>query len=181
MPRSLVFIGCTAIVLVGWAAPGLARQGDEALLSPPQKASCTFSDGKAIKVDYSGPHVRGRKIFGSLVPYGEVWRAGANEATALAANTPVRVEQKLVPAGRYTMFVLPTPRTWTLIISKQTGEWGIPYPGEKSDLARVDMQVTKLSSPRENFTISFEKADERCRMHLDWETTRASVDITENK
>jgi hypothetical protein len=180
MPKFSIFLCCTTMILFSSSVPGLARQGDKALLSPPEKASCTFPDRKTIKVVYSSPRMRGRKIFGGLVPYGEVWRAGANEATTFVTNTPVMVQQKLVPAGNYTIFTLPTTNKWTFIISKETGEWGIPYPGEKSDFARVDMQVSKLPSHLENFAISFDKAND-CTMRLDWETTRASVVIAEKK
>jgi hypothetical protein len=174
-----VFIGT---LLIAISAPtGLGRQGGEALPSPPAKASCTFADGKTIHVDYSSPRMRRRKIFGDLVPFGEVWRAGANEATTFVVNTPVLVQQKLVPAGSYTIFTLPAQDKWTLILSKQTGEWGIPYPGEGFDFARVGMKVAKLPSPLENFTIAFDKAPDRCTMRLDWETTRASVEISEKK
>ena len=168
MRRFLVLVCCAAGLLVAWSAPSPARQGDEPVLSPPKKASCTFPDGKSIKVDYSSPRMRGRKIFGAVVPYGEVWRAGANEATTFVTNTPVMVQQKLVPAGNYTIFTLPTQNSWTFIISKETQEWGIPYPGAKSDFARVDMQVAKLPSRLENFTISFDQAAERCTVRLDW-------------
>src|ERR1700722_17697772 len=136
-----VLLTVFVLSLLAFPGSGVPRQGDEALLSPPAKASCAFPDGKTIKVDYASPRMRGRKIFGGLVPYGEVWRAGANDATTFVTNTPVLVQQKLVPAGSYTIFTLPTQAKWTLIISKETGEWGIPYPGEKSDFARVDMQV----------------------------------------
>jgi hypothetical protein len=68
-----------------------------------------------------------------------------------------------------------------LIISKQTGEWGIPYPGEKFDFARAEMKISKLPSPLENFTISFDPAGTSCNMKLDWETTRASIELTEKK
>lgn len=175
-------IFCGAVVLMlGAAGSSVARQGEEANLSPPEKASCTFADGKTIKVDYASPRMRGRRIFGDLVPYGEVWRAGANDATTFDINTPVVIDQKLVPAGNYTIFTLPTQSKWTLIISKDTGEWGIPYPGARMDFARLDMQASKLPKAAENFTISFEKAADRCTMRLDWETTRASVDISEKK
>jgi len=163
------------------ASPGLGRQGSEALPSPPAKASCAFPDGKTIHVDYSSPRMRGRKIFGDLVPFGEEWRAGANEATTFVVNTPVLVQQQTVPAGSYTLFALPTPDKWTLIISKQTGEWGIPYPGKEFDFARIPMKVGKLPAPLEKFTIAFDKSAGGCTMRLDWETTRASVDITEKK
>ncbi|HKV04199.1 MAG TPA: DUF2911 domain-containing protein [Candidatus Acidoferrales bacterium] len=151
------------------------------IASPPAKAECRFSDGKAIHVDYSSPRMRGRKIIGDLVPFGEPWRVGANEATTFVLDVDADVAGKLVPAGSYTLFALPTKTAWTLIISKQTGEWGIPYPGEQYDLVRVPMKVSKLASPLENFTIAFDHDGRVCRMRLDWETTRASVPIEEKK
>jgi hypothetical protein len=174
-----IFTGILLISIL--ASPGLGRQGGEAIPSPPAKASCAFPDGKTIHVNYSSPRMRGRKIFGELVPFGEEWRAGANEATTFVVNAPVLVQQKLVPAGSYTIFTLPTPDKWTLIISKQTGEWGIPYPGKEFDFTRIPMNVSKLPAPLEKFTIAFDKAADHCTMRLDWETTRASVDISEKK
>ena len=181
MRKVALRICCAALIMSVFGSASMARQGEEANLSPPAKASCTFADGKTIQVDYSSPRMRGRKIFGDLVPYGEVWRAGANEATTLDINTAVTIDQKMVPAGNYTIFTLPTQSKWTLIISKDTGEWGIPYPGARMDFARLDMQVSKLPKTAENFTISFEKAADRCTMRLDWEATRASVEISEKK
>src|ERR1700719_3905866 len=101
------------------------------LASPTAKAGCKFADGKTIAVNYSSPRMRGRKIFGDLVPFEEVWRAGADDATTFVPNVDVTAGGKNVPAGKYTLFTLPTPTKWTLIVSQQTGEWGIPYPGEK--------------------------------------------------
>jgi hypothetical protein len=179
--RSLVAI-CSGIFLclVVFAAPSRAQMGGQ-VASPPAKADCTFSDGKTIHVDYFSPRMRGRKIFGGLVPYGEPWRAGANDATTFIIDVNVTVAGKEVPAGSYTLFTLPTQDGWTLIISKQTGEWGIPYPGEEYDFARVPMKVSKLPSPVENFTIAFDQGGKTCTMRLDWETTRAVVEITEKK
>jgi len=76
---------------------------------------------------------------------------------------------------------VPGQDKWTLVISKKTGEWGIPYPGEGDDLARVDMKVSQLPSPVENFTISFDQTGGNCTMNLDWENTRASVEFAEKK
>lgn len=149
--------------------------------SPAAQAQCKFTDGKTVKTDYSSPRVKGRKIFGGLVPYGEVWRTGANDATTLVTDTNLNIGGKDVPAGSYTIFTLPNADKWVLIISKKTGEWGIPYPGEGQDFARVDMRVSPLSSPVENFTIAFDQTGSTCAMHLDWEKTRASVDISEKK
>lgn len=149
--------------------------------SPAAQAQCKFSDGKTIKSDYSSPRVKGRKIFGGLVPYGEVWRAGANDATTLVTDANLNIGGKDVPAGSYTIFAIPNADKWLLIISKKTGEWGIPYPGEGDDLARVDMRASPLGSPVENFTIGFDQTGSTCVMHLDWEKTRASVDISQKK
>jgi Protein of unknown function (DUF2911) len=149
--------------------------------SPSAQAQCKFSDGKSIKTDYSSPRVKGRKIFGGLVPYGEVWRTGANDATTLVTDTNVKIGDKDVPAGSYTIFAIPNADKWTLIISKKTGEWGIPYPGEGDDLARTDMRVSQLPSAVENFTIGFDQTGSTCAMHLDWASTRAGVDISQKK
>ena len=124
-------------------------------------------------MDYSSPRMRGRKIFGELVPYGEPWRAGANEATTFVINAELKVGDKVVPAGSYTLFTLPEPDKWTLIVSKQTGEWGIPYPWAESDFTRTAMKVSSLPSALENFTIGFDQTGKTCTLHMDWEKTRS--------
>lgn len=154
-----------------------AQMGDNRP-SPAASASCDLGGGKSIKTDYSSPRMRGRKIFGDLVPYGKVWRTGANEATTFVTSSDLVVGGKAVPAGSYTLFTVPTADKWTLIISKKTGEWGIPYKYESDELARIDMKVSKTSSPVENFTINYEKSGMGCTLRLEWETTRASVDIS---
>jgi len=178
MKKTAAFCILFLLSLTAMANPGRGQRDKSQLPSPPAKAMCKFADGKTITVDYSSPRMRGRKIFGDLVPYGEVWRAGANEATTFVIDTDLIVGGKNVPAGSYTLFTLPTPDKWTLIISKKTGEWGIPYPGDEFDFARMDMKVSTLPSPLENFTISFDQAGDSCTMKLDWEKTRASIDIT---
>jgi hypothetical protein len=151
--------------------------------SPPASAACKFSDGKTIKIDYSSPRAKGRKIFGdasekALVPYGQIWRTGANDATTFVTDTNLNVGGKAVPAGSYTIFTVPKADAWSLAISKKTGEWGTDYPGEKEDFVRVPMTVSKTSAPVENFTIAFDQAGSKCTLHIEWENTRASVDIT---
>ena len=145
--------------------------------SPAASASCDLGGGKTIKTDYSSPRMKGRKIYGDLVPFGQVWRTGANEATTFVTSSDIVVGGTNVPAGKYTIFTVPNADKWSLVISKGTGEWGTQYPGQDKDLARVDMKVSKLPSPVENFTISYEKSGSGCTMNIDWETTRASVDI----
>jgi len=146
--------------------------------SPAASASCDLGGGKSIKTAYSSPRMKGRKIYGGLVPFGEVWRTGANEATTFVTSADVNVGGKTVPAGSYTIFTIPAADKWTLIVNKKTGEWGIPYTYKSDELARIDMKVSMLPSPVENFTIGYGKSGSGCTLQIDWETTRASVDIS---
>jgi hypothetical protein len=151
--------------------------------SPAASAQCKFSDGKTIKTDYSSPRAKGRKIFGNesdkpVVPYGQVWRTGANEATTFVTDTDVKIGGKSLPAGNYTLFTIPNADKWTLIINKKTAEWGIPYKYEADELGRFDMKVSKTKSPVENFTIAYDQGGSKCVLRLEWENTQASVEIT---
>ena len=164
------------------SALACAQQEKSKRPSPPGSAECKFADGKTVHIDYSRPSVKGRKIFGGLVPYDKEWRTGANEATTFATNSSLDVGGAKVPGGNYTLFTIPSKKQWTLIISKKTGEWGIPYPGPSEDLARVPMRSEELSTPVEQFTISFERTSpEACTLRMDWETTRAEVSVREGK
>jgi hypothetical protein len=168
---ALLAVFTFAVTTLGFAQMGGNKP------SPPASTTCDLGGGKTLKTDYSSPRMKGRKIFGELVPYGKVWRTGANEATTFVTSSDVTVGGKDVPAGSYTLFTIPNEDKWTLIINKKTGEWGIPYKYESDELARVDMEVSKLPSPVEDFTISYEKSGDGCMMHIDWDTTRASVEI----
>jgi hypothetical protein len=178
MRNRLVFVALFILMVATFLA---AQQDKSKRPSPPAQTSCKFSDGKNITVDYSSPRMKGRKIFGGLVPYGQPWRAGANEATTFVTDTNVTVGGKDVPAGSYTIFVIPDPDKWTLIISKKTGEWGVPYPGQENDLLRTDMKVSKTSGPVENLAIGFDQQGSTCTLRMEWENTRATVDVSEKK
>ena len=168
------------VLVVGACVASYAQQDESKRPSPPAKAQCKLSGGNTITVDYSSPRMRGRKVFGALVPYGKVWRTGANEATTFVTDENLNtVEGTNIPAGSYTIFTVPNPDAWTLIINKHTKEWGIPYKYESEELARVPMSVTRLSSPVENFTISFDSTGGTCTMCMSWENTQASIDFTE--
>jgi hypothetical protein len=173
----------TCVILIAAASAFSSAQGKDKSKrpSPPANAQCKFSDGKTVTVDYSSPRMKGRKIFGGLVPYGEVWRTGANEATTFVAGADVSVGGKEVPAGNYTIFTVPSQDKWTLIVNKKTGEWGIPYKWEGEELLRTDMTISSTPSSVENFTIGFDQKGDSCTLHIDWENTRASVDIAEKK
>src|SRR5882757_7775638 len=146
--------------------------------SPLASATCDLGGGKMITTNYSSPRMKGRNIYGDLVPFGQVWRAGANEATTFVPSRDVVVGGTTVPAGSYTIFTIPAADKWTLIINKKTGEWGIRYKYESDELARVDMKVSKLAAPVENFTIAYDKSGGGSTLRMDWETIRAAVDVT---
>ena len=167
------------------ATVAAAQQDKSQRASPPAQAQCKFSDGKTITVDYSSPRVRDpkthevRKIMGGLVPYGQVWRTGANEATTFVTGADLTVAGKDVPAGSYTIFTVPNADRWTLIVNKHTGEWGIPYKYESEELVRVPMSVSATSGSVENFTISFAQSGGGCTLQVSWENTQASLAIGE--
>ena len=168
------------LLVVATCVVSYAQQDKGTRPSPAAQAQCKFSGGKTITVDYSSPRMRGRKVFGELVPYGQVWRTGANEATTFVTDENlITVNGTKIPAGSYTIFTVPNRDKWTVIVNKTTNEWGIPYKYESEELVRVPMSVTTLPSPVENFTISFDQTGGSCAMRMSWENTQASVEFTE--
>jgi hypothetical protein len=178
MKKRLGFALAFAVVCIALAMHVHAGQQDKSKRpSPPATATVDLGGGAKITVDYSSPRVKGRKIYGELVPYGKIWRTGANEATTFVTTSDITVGGKTVPAGSYTIFTIPNPDKWTLVISKKTGESGLAYAGEDQDLARIEMKVSKLPGLQEDFKISSDKTGAGATMNIDWENTRASVDI----
>ena len=152
----------------------VAQEPAKKPLSPPQQVQYT-TNGKKITIDYSAPSKRGRTIFGSgdaLVPYGQVWRTGANAATTLTTDADLMIGSLHVPAGKYTLYSIPGPKEWTLIVNKQTGQWGTKYD-EKQDLGRVKMKVASpLKKPVETFAIGIDKT-----LSFTWDTTKAWIPV----
>jgi hypothetical protein len=134
--------------------------------------------GAALMVDYSRPAKRGRTVFGGiLVPYGEVWRTGANAATQFRTDKALDFGGTVVPAGFYTLWSMVTATGWKLIVNGETGQWGTAHKAEK-DLYTIDMKTSSLSQSVERFTISIEPNATGGVLNLDWDTTRASVAFT---
>jgi hypothetical protein len=148
----------------------------EARISPPATATVTLN-GKEVSIAYSRPSIRGRKIMGKLVPYGEVWRTGANEATTLKTAANLMMGGVKIPAGTYTLYSLPTENGWKLIVNKQTGQWGTEYDSSQ-DLARIDLVKSALPAPVEIFTIAFEKNNvSSAELVLTWELTKLTLPV----
>ena len=176
MQQKLIAMAAGMLV-AGTAALALAQQQKKAPLSPPAQASVTI-DGKKITIDYSAPSMRGRKIFGGLVPYGKVWRAGANKATTLKTEADLQIGNLAVPKGEYTLYVWPEAGQWQLIVNKQTGQWGTVY-NQDMDLGRVPMDMSKPPSPVETFVITLTgTGGHQGLLKMAWENTAASVPVT---
>src|SRR5947209_5206704 len=110
--RKAMLLSGTLAATLAFTGIAVARQDKASRPSPPAKAECKLSGGKEVTIDYSSPRAKGRKVFGELVPYGKVWRAGANEATALTTSSDVTVGGTAVPAGKYTIFAVPDQNKW---------------------------------------------------------------------
>lgn len=144
-------------------------------LSPRDSLRVTTA-GTTLRIDYGRPRARGRQIFGGVVPWNEVWRTGANAATGFTTSSALELGGVMVPAGSYTLFTLPSPDGWQLIVNRQTGQWGTEYDPAQ-DLARIPLRVERTAQPVEAFTISVDPNGDGGVLALEWSDTRATVDF----
>lgn len=139
--------------------------------SPPKTAKGSIN-GADITVNYSSPAVKGRAIFGELVPLGKVWRAGANEATIFETSKDIKVEGKSLPAGKYSFFIIPGETSSTFIFNKETGQWGTKYDQSK-DALRVDVPSGETSTLTERLTYDVVSDG----LEVKWEYRRSKAKI----
>ncbi len=163
--RSLICAAALAVLAVS----GFAQQ-------PPAQTSLTI-EGKNISVKYSAPSVKGRKIFGGVVPYNQVWRIGEDAAAAFHTDADIVFKGVNVPKGDYTLYVLVAADKWQLIINKQTGQKALTYD-QKMDLGRVAMSLAKPAAPVEICKLTLTKtAALAAKLELTWDNTIASVPL----
>ena len=169
-------------VLVCGALPASAQQKR---ISPHETISAV-GGGNRVTIVYGRPYSKDpktgqvRKIWGTLVPYGKIWRMGADEATLLITQQPIVLGETTVPAGAYTLFMLPSEDGAKLVISKQLGQWGLQYD-EKQDFARVDLKKEPLDKTVDQFTMAIEKGANGGVIKMMWENTQFSVPFTVKK
>jgi len=183
--RSIAALACTALLVTASLTAQMpdrmndmpAPDSAKPLASPAAIAKVTLN-GKHIVIHYNTPSMRGRKIMGGLVPYGKVWRTGANPATTLITASNLKIGTLDVPAGTYTIYTLPNADQWLLIVNKQTGQWGTVY-NENQDLGRTPMKGNTLPTAQEKMSISFDHTrGNHTELHVKWEKTDEYVDVT---
>jgi hypothetical protein len=166
-------------IAAGWASCDQSGQSLGTL--SPRDSVATDVNGANISVAYGRPSLRGRRaVGGELLPYGQVWRTGANDATHFRTDRDLMFGETRVPAGDYTLWTVPGPDGWTLIINRQTGQWGTEYHPEQ-DLARIPARVSRApGGPVEQFTMRFEASacGDGGALQMLWENTRVSVPFT---
>lgn len=144
--------------------------------SPLAITSMRFKDAY-VKITYSQPQKKGRDIFGKLVPYGEVWRTGANEATEITLTRDMMINNQLLKAGTYAIFTIPNTSNWTFIINSDLGLWGAYNYTSKLDVMRFDIPVQSNSAVFESFTILFDQKNELADLLIMWDKIKLSIPL----
>lgn len=172
----------TAVVAIAMALAASAGAQQTALVHPgkggsPHVRTTWTVDGATISIEYGRPYLKGRTVGKEVAPFGKEWRTGADEATTLITDKPLKLGALVVPAGTYTLYTLPGENEWQLIVSKKTGQWGIPYPAGQ-DLGRVPMAADKASETADQLTLSIVDTPAGAILRVTWGTTSASVAFT---
>jgi hypothetical protein len=168
----------SSVAIMAVLGAGLVSGQERKRVSPHEKVSGKIGEAN-ITVEYGRPSLKGRKaVGGELVPFGKVWRAGADEATTLTTDRDLMIGELHVPKGTYSLFVLPSEKDWTLIVNKNPKQWGAFQYKQTDDLGRVPMTVSKAGSAVETFTIAIQPgAGGKGTLTMSWENTTASVPV----
>jgi hypothetical protein len=161
-----------ALIVFNLSAQEAAKQRP----SPLAIAAIRFKDAY-IKVTYSQPEKRGREIFGKLVPFNDVWRTGANEATEITTTKNIQINGTLLKAGTYSIFTIPQKDKWTIIFNSEVGLWGAYNYNSKLDVMRFDVPVMQSDVVYESFTMEFNHRNEVADLLLYWDKTKVSIPV----
>ncbi len=173
---TIIVLGCLAVLAFVGFQFMLARTKAHS----PQE-TVTYNQGDLlVSVAYSRPYKKDRAIFGGLLPYGEVWRTGANEATVFTTSQDLRIDGQPLPAGTYSLWTIPTARQWTVLFNEKSYDWGLNFNGTSphdpaADVVSVNVPVQAPTNPVEQFTIRFTKSP--LAMVLEWDDAQVSVPI----
>lgn len=166
-----------ALLILVALGPGWAQEAAKARPSPMAVAAIKYKDAY-VKITYSQPQKRGREIFGSLVPYGQVWRLGANEATEITVTKNISLSGFLLKAGTYSMFAIPQKDKWTIIINSELGLWGAYNYNYRLDVLRFDVPVQNTTGAiSEPFTLQFDQRNEVADLLILWDRIKLSIPV----
>jgi hypothetical protein len=178
MKQLLLAIAPLALALC--VAPALSAQAPKKAPASPHDTVTASVGGKTITITYGRPYMKGREIYGGLVPWDKVWRTGANEATTFTTDGDLMLGSLHVPAGSYALFTIPGSQEWTVILNKVSKTFGaFDYEKNKAqDLGQTKAKAEKLSSPVEQLTLAIKPgAGKNATLSIDWATTRVTVPI----
>ncbi len=184
-PRRTLLCGLLVFTVLFWLGNRPAKAQDRGDAVPRVSPNATVSQTIGItdvRITYGRPGVEGRTIFSNdgLVPFGEVWRTGANEATTISFSTPVHIEGDSLAAGTYSVFTIPGRDTWTIIFNNTAEQWGAYNYDSSQDALRVEVEP-ETAAPREMLSFSFHHVtDTSANVHLHWSETRVPFEITVN-
>jgi hypothetical protein len=165
------------LLLVTILVSSFAQEPDAYRPSPVAIVSMRYKDAY-VKITYSRPSKRGREIFGKLVPYGQVWRTGANEATEITLTHNIQIQGNLLKAGTYSLFTIPEKNNWTIIINSEVGLWGSYNHNPKLDVLKIVAPVQQLTDESyEQFTMRFNQRNELADVVLSWDKVSVLVPI----
>ena len=146
-------ISILAFLMISLVNVAQAQEDKSKRPSPPAVAEGTIGDAN-IKIDYSSPAVKGRTVWGGIVPYGKIWRTGANEATTFETDKDITVEGKTLPAGRYSVFTIPSKEAWTIVFNSEADQWGSYRYNEENDVLRIQGKTSEADfTERLSFTV----------------------------
>ncbi len=177
-----VLIAAIGLSVIGYGIFTLIRANTKKF--SPEDTVGYIKNDLQLSVFYNRPYKKGRPIFGALVPFGEVWRTGANEATVFTANKDLTLEGQVLPAGKYTIWTIPNADMWEVIFNSKQYIWGVDSEGKASrdpafDVLNIKIPVDKKSDVTEQFTIFFTEINSQINMVFEWDQTKVSVPIVQ--
>lgn len=175
--KKITFLLAT-LVMMSWGLNLQAQNDKSKRPSPPAEASATLGD-LAIQINYSSPGVKGRTIWGGLVPFDKVWRTGANEATTFEVSGDVMIEGQKLSAGKYALFTIPGEKEWTFIFNKEADQWGAYNYNQKKDALRIKAKPGKAAEFTERMTFSVNtKGKKAANVSLAWADLAVGFKVT---
>lgn len=179
LKRVLILLSIIAIGLFLYSI--IVEDIFEKRLSPKDTVKFELNDLK-MKVFYNRPSKKGREVFGALVPFNEVWRTGANEATTFETNQPLTINGSILPAGKYTLWTVPKDSVWTVIFNSKQYSWGVnsemkPMWDPNYDVVDIEVPVEKLNTTVEQFTIAFDNSTDSLSLTMAWDDVKIAVPL----